>query len=198
MFIALILAAGFLFVAALGFALMRASALADEMADELQDYVVDDSLEGDEITLQSEHKVRRWGFWNSRVIGENGNVYMRRISIITTPWFSIKLHRIYRPDQQRDLHDHPWWFVSFVLWGMYVEDVPHHCTPECCCTEETEPRVIRWFNWKRAIDRHSICWTSQPGPILSLVITGPVQRVWGFWTREGWVRWNEYEKVDRP
>ncbi len=151
-------------------------------------------LEGDEVDMPA--KARRWGFWYWKIIGENENVYMRRLNILLTPWFSVKLHFIYRPDEQRgDLHDHPWNFLSLVLWGSYVEDVPREraCGPCECddCTATKQPRWVRWFNWKRAEDSHSITWVSDK-PIITLVFCGPVRRPWGFWTKDGWVRHDKY------
>lgn len=141
------------------------------------------TIEADEVQVLG--KERRWGFWNSRVISDGVTVYMRRISILTTPWFSIKLHRIYRADQQRELHDHPWNFFSIVLWGIYVED-----------TIEGERPCSLW-NWKRAEDRHSIR-SIYGGPVWTLVFCGRPRRVWGFWVDGGtrFVRWNEYEKLN--
>ncbi len=153
-----------------------------------------EKLEGDELI--DPKAARKWGWWYWKIIGDGHSVYMRRLNILLTPWFSIKLHLIYRPDQQRDLHDHPWSFLSLVLWGSYVEDVP---TEPCCgpcrcddCDADREPRRVRWVNWKRAEDRHAITWVSSR-PIVTLVFCGAIRRSWGFWTKKGWVRHDRYE-----
>ena len=133
--------------------------------------------------LAEPRKPRRWGFWNRHVIHDGRTIYLDRLSIVTTPLFSIKLHRIYRRDQQRDLHDHPWDFLSIVLWGSYVEDTP------------TGLKKRRWWNRKRAADRHSIREVSRR-PVWTLVVTGPKRREWGFWTSTGWIPWHRYEKLN--
>lgn len=46
--------------------------------------------------------------------------YMRRW-ILHHPWGTIRLHHILRSDDGRDLHCHPWDFVSFMLIGEYTE-----------------------------------------------------------------------------
>ena len=127
---------------------------------------------------------KRWGLWSRFLIGVEGDPYLDRLSIITTPWFSIKLHRIYRPDRQRELHDHPWTFLSLILWGHYLEHTVSGL------------RRRFWFNWKRAEDRHSICEVSR-SPVWTLVICGPSRREWGFWVDDGtrFVQWREYEKL---
>jgi hypothetical protein len=61
------------------------------------------------------------------VIGADspGGPYMRRWWIIPRNRFlNIYLHQILRDDDDRALHDHPWWNVSIILRGGYFE-----CTP---------------------------------------------------------------------
>ena len=123
-----------------------------------------------------------WALLRRFAIGIDGDLYLLRISILTTPWFSIKLHRIYRPDRQRDLHDHPWAFLSIILFGSYTEETPDGI------------RRCHWWNFKRAEDSHSIKTVSRT-PVWTLVFCGPRRRVWGFHTKNGWVPWQEYEKL---
>lgn len=134
-----------------------------------------------------EYSSPRWAFMRRRLIGLEGDVYLDRMYVLQTPWFGIMFHRIFRPDRQRDLHDHPWNFLSFVLRGWYEEDTPEGV------------RRIRWVNWKWAEERHSIRWVSR-SPVWTLVFTGRKRRTWGFWVDGGkrWVRWTEYEKVGTP
>lgn len=148
------------------------------------------TLEADQLTVQTKEQERRWGLFHRFVIGDGDSVYLNRLTILTTPWFSIKLHKIYRPDNQRDLHDHPWSFLSIVLWGSYEEDTVDG------------RRKIRWWNWKPLEGpkgRHSIRSVSRE-PVWTLVFTGPRRRIWGFWVDGGtkFVPWNEYDKVDQP
>lgn len=141
------------------------------------------TLEADEVTLDNERMGRRWGFMNTILIGDGKTTYLNRLAVLTTPWFSIKLHRIYRPDQQRDLHDHPWNFLSIILRGSYKENTPQGI------------KHRKWFNWKRAEDSHTIRWVSRV-PVWTLVFTGAARRVWGFHTVHGWVAWDQYEKLN--
>lgn len=129
----------------------------------------------------------RWAFMKRRLIGSGDDVYLDRTYIVQTPLFGIMFHRIFRPDNQRDLHDHPFNFLSIVLLGSYYEDTVDG------------PRHRRWFNWKRAEDRHSIREVSRR-PVWTLVFTGRRRRTWGFWVDGGtrWVKWSEYENVERP
>jgi hypothetical protein len=129
----------------------------------------------------------RWAFMKRRLIGSGDSVYLDRMYVVQTPWFGIMFHRIFRPDNQRDLHDHPWNFLSLILLGSYVEDTVDG------------PRERRWMNVKRAEDRHSIREVSR-SPVWTLVFTGKKRRTWGFWVDGGtrFVKWTEYDKVDEP
>jgi len=127
---------------------------------------------------------KRWDLFDRFIIGTPGDEYLDRLRIIVTPWFQIMLHRIYRPDRQRDMHDHPWSFLSVVLWGSYVEDTP------------AGVKKVHWWNWKSSTDRHSIRECSRR-PVWTLVFTGPKRKTWGFWVDGGtrFVKWTDYEKL---
>lgn len=49
------------------------------------------------------------------------NVYLRRWALRLPFGRKIMLHHILRADDDRCQHDHPWGFVTLVLWGGYVE-----------------------------------------------------------------------------
>ena|SRR5689334_5827737 len=121
-----------------------------------------------ERVLDGDDEGPRWSFMRRKIIGDGHTIYMKRLYILATPWFGFMFHRLYRPDQQRDLHDHPWSFLSIILRGFYRENTP----------EGIQER--RWFNWKSAEDRHSIRFVSRI-PVWTFVITGPRRRKWGFW-----------------
>lgn len=98
-------------------------------------------------------------------------------------WFNIYLHNIRHSDDDRALHDHPWWNVSIILKGSYREQTPYGTL--------FRPRWSVIF--RRATARHRLiikgnrdAWT--------LFITGPKIREWGFWCPQGFVPW--YDFVD--
>lgn len=113
----------------------------------------------------------------------------------STGWFSARIHHILRSDKDRDLHDHPQDYCSIILRGGYTE-----LTPVYVYKENLE-RVIAgtkttWYGpgsalFRRAEDLHRLLLPA--GPTISLFITGPRRREWGFQTSEGWVPWKEYE-----
>lgn len=124
---------------------------------------------------------RRWAFWQKFEIRKPGEaVYLRRWYVIMTPWWSIYLHHILSPDPDRDPHDHPWDFGSFVLSGGYQEYAPEGCYS-----------YSRWsWHTKKATDLHRI--THVCPNTRTLVFTGPRKREWGFLRNGRWIPWREY------
>jgi len=126
----------------------------------------------------------RWALFRiMKIYRREGILYLTRFRILDTPWFGLYLHFIYTPDGDRDLHDHPWNFLSLLLWGWYTEVIPldgRHQTIR-----------VRWINFKRAEDQHRIHFLSRD-MVVSLVIRGARRREWGFYAPEGWIPWQEY------
>jgi len=134
----------------------------------------------------------KWAFWRWYDIVLDGKLYLTRLNLIKTPWFSIKLHWINYPDPDRHMHTHPWPFIAFVLRGNYFEyesKDPHN--------KKGELRWIRWFNYKNTKTAHRI--TSVTHNVLTLVITGnkDYEKDWGFYHDKTfeYVNWREYEKL---
>jgi hypothetical protein len=127
-----------------------------------------------------------WCVWRWTDVAPDGagETYLARLHLFRSPWCSCMLHWIARPDPQPDLHDHPVSFVSILLSGSYVEEIPNG-------NGGRRAVDVRWWNLKRATDCHRI--VSVAGRVLTLVFAGPAVREWGFHTRDGWVPWREYE-----
>jgi len=83
---------------------------------------------------------------------------------IKTRWFGVRLHRWKKDDNDEFSHDHPWSFVTLVLWGGYT-DVSHDGV-----VDHLSAGSVRF---RRAEHRHTVkdcagCWT--------LVVMGPTRR----------------------
>lgn len=123
---------------------------------------------------------------------------------LNTPLFGIKLHHILRSDEERDLHDHPWSFLSIILAGGYREITPRAGQPRGKVEKVTFLGRSREMTW-RWYGPGSILW--RPAPWLhrldlppdttawTLVITGPRRREWGFHTVCGWIPWPRYAQA---
>jgi hypothetical protein len=117
---------------------------------------------------------------------ENGP-YMVRYKLFRCPWFKIFLHHILRSDEDEELHDHPWNFVSLILWSGYHEILPtkgHPSVPDW-------PRRIRTgaVVRHRAADAHRLILER---PAWTLVAVTGKKRHWGFWTKDGWLPYEEF------
>lgn len=94
--------------------------------------------------------------------------------------FTIRLHHWLASDDQRFLHDHPWWFLTLVLWGSY-QDIS---------ADGVDRLRFGSIRFRRAKHRHSVkvpkrgCWT--------LLLTGRERRVWGFWVNGRFRKRNKY------
>jgi hypothetical protein len=122
-------------------------------------------------------------------IGGEKNPYLLRWFLIPrNPWFNVYLHKFMRDDEDRALHDHPWSFLSIMLWGMYWEFTPESSFPEM--------RSAPSFAYRKATHIHRVALArDQNGkikPCWTLVITGRKLRTWGFWCPKGFVEWTKF------
>jgi hypothetical protein len=132
------------------------------------------------------------------VRGEDDTVYLTLWTLASLFGYRLTVHKMHRPDADTCCHDHPWGFVSLVLWGGYVEEV------------EREHPGIREGNWRGDYMVRERRW-NRPGTLLlrpatwchriaslprgtcwTLLIRAPERREWGFWTRFGWMHWRAF------
>lgn len=158
-------------------------------------------------TERSATSHRRNGYRRLRLRRADGRVYLNRWGIGHERIGRILVHRMDAPDPGLDLHDHPWSFLSLVLWGGYVEeranireavelayaaDTVYPMDPR---GEQVERRPLslrsmRLDECHRITElRRRTCWT--------LVIGGPRRRSWGFYTPTGWLTEAEYDRTLR-
>lgn len=117
------------------------------------------------------------------IIGEPENPYLLRWYIIPmNRFFNIYLHNFQRSDDDRALHDHPWWNISLLLKGEYREIMPGN-----------ESRIMRVSDIavRAATAAHRIELINGQ-PTWSLFFTGPRIRQWGFHCPHGWRHWKEF------
>jgi len=116
------------------------------------------------------------------VIGDSDNPYLRRWWLVPhNEGCNVYLHEINRSDDDRALHDHPWDNTSQLLLGSYIEH-----TPEGLFKREAGDVVHR-----KATDAHRL--EVIPGQsAISLFMTGPKLREWGFHCPQGWKHWRDF------
>jgi hypothetical protein len=118
-------------------------------------------------------------------IGGREDPYLERWWIIPrNEWQNTYLHRMLRDDEDRALHDHPWENTSFVIEGGYRE-----ITPEGVFIRKPGDVITRPAT---ALHRLELI----DGPSVSLFMTGPKVREWGFACPQGWRHWKDFTAGD--
>jgi hypothetical protein len=103
---------------------------------------------------------------------------------------SIRIHRIVLPDQDRDLHDHPWNARTLILRGFYKE-------------ERRIEDGLAYRIWRNTGDTaalkfgeyHRITEVS-PGGVWTLFVTGKYRGTWGFMVDGAKVQWRRYLGIE--
>ena len=116
------------------------------------------------------------------VICPADNPYLRRWWIVPrNEACNVYLHEILRSDDDRALHDHPWPNTSMLIDGGYVEVTP----------DGEFARDAGWVGSRTADTAHRLI-IPDGGRAISLFITGPKVRGWGFLCPRGWVHWRDF------
>ena len=91
--------------------------------------------------------------------------------VLNLYFVSFRIHHWISGDDDRCFHDHPWWFLTIILKGSYVDYSERG-------REYLSAGCVRW---RPALHRHTVevpeggCWT--------FLITGRQIRRWGFWLK---------------
>lgn len=132
-----------------------------------------------------------------RVLTINGtageeDVYLIRYYIVRSRFFNIFIHRFLRSDHD-DLHDHPWNFCTYVVQGAYTEKRWNEKTKTVESTRRCNFTDNKFgednqntFVFRKATDQHQVLvdasrtLSERKSAPLTICITGPVIRDWGF------------------
>lgn len=130
--------------------------------------------------------------------------YLIRTTIFSIgTWFSIKLHKIIQSDDAC-LHDHPWPFVTFILKGGYYEwtYIPPFTKKDEYLEVQSSPDgkwigkkwhgpgsvLYRPSSWAHKLELKD----NDKVPATTLVFTFKINRKWGFFAKNGWIYWRNY------
>lgn len=139
-------------------------------------------------------------------------------------FFNIYLHKFVLSDEDRALHDHPWWNCSILIDGRYIE-----WTPDSEAIKRNNQKVLNtrmgggyqpfefvgnaqhsrregFVYFRRASQAHRVELYRHIGwhqnlienkypkyePVITLFITGPKIREWGFLCPKGWRHWQDF------
>ena len=117
------------------------------------------------------------------IVGDN---YLRRWWVIPrNKIFNIYLHQFLHSDEDRALHDHPWWNLSILLEGEYTEETILNGGVHRKTVRKAPTFKFRFASSAHRIELHA-------GPCWTLFITGPIIRRWGFHCPNGWRYWKDF------
>jgi hypothetical protein len=105
--------------------------------------------------------------------------YLRRW-VLNFHFFSIRLHRWRSSDDHRNFHDHPWWFLTLVMFGSYIDVSPYG-------REAMRPGRVRF---RPALHRHTV--EVAPGGCWTIRIPARQDRRRGFWVKGKPMKANKY------
>lgn len=135
-------------------------------------------------------------------VGDQAAPYMLRWYLIPRNGFmNLYMHKFLRDDEDRALHDHPWWFVSLMICGRYSETVEREVEfdDKLLDAKQVIERNTPSIAFRRATHRHRVVLpkdsSGKPIPCWTIVLTGSKTREWGFWCPKGFVVWTDF--VDR-
>lgn len=136
-------------------------------------------------------KTRSWWVRRKDIHDRAGNIYLTRWTILSLFGWALMLHCMRRPDADRCHHDHPWWFITLVLWGGYGEEIT---------IIDKRGKRRRRYRWNRpgtllyrpALHTHRVADLPK-GNCYTLVLRGDYTRVWGFHNESGqWRPWTTF------
>ncbi len=129
--------------------------------------------------------------------GDGDSPYLTRFTLLETKLGAAYIHVFHRSDADEH-HDHPWPFVSLILWRGYIEEtapvVGYSCLAAVIGRQLPVTRKRVWPGmvlFRKATHRHRVELVDGKRAV-TLVIRGSYQREWGFFTKAGWQRWKEY------
>jgi hypothetical protein len=115
-----------------------------------------------------------------------GTDYLSRWHIVPrNRLFNVYLHHVTGNDPDVNLHDHPWLFnYSMVLRGEIKEEMP------------SGSRILPTGSLTARMGRAPHRLLLNTADSLTLFITGPKIRKWGFYTPRGWINSKSYLRAD--
>lgn len=120
-------------------------------------------------------------------------VYLDRWHLIPrNDRFNVYLHCAYADDESHDLHDHPYDNMSIVLKGGYWE----HFNLFDAIWRAPGAIIFRRAATAHRLTLERTAENAAPTPSVSLFVTGPRTREWGFHAPDGWLPYKEYHARD--
>ena len=124
--------------------------------------------------------------WDEKLYYED-DPYLRRWTF-TFFGYSLRIHRWYRSDDKRYFHDHPWDFLTVMLWGTY----------DNVTAEGRKTYRPGHFSFVKAEAQHYVEVPKGWGA-LTLLLAAPPRKKWGYYVNgKLWRPLRYYHKFGHP
>jgi hypothetical protein len=137
-----------------------------------------------------------WRGWFQDVPAAAMKLWQRAVLAVVRRLPNLYMHQFLRDDDDRALHDHPSWAISFILCGRYIE---HTIDAGGIHRRRVfSTGSLRFMRTRHAhrIELHRES-SGKSEPCFTLFLFGPRVRDWGFHCPErGWVRWQDFTAAD--
>ena len=114
------------------------------------------------------------------ITGDEESTYLTRYSLPRMGPLRVNLHVFHRSDFDEH-HDHPWPFISVILWRGYIEHTD-------VGSKRKYPGMVLFRGAKH---KHRVELIDNK-KAATLMLMGKRVRDWGFFTSAGWVKWTSY------
>lgn len=122
-------------------------------------------------------------------VGSEDSPYMLRwFWIPRNKFFNVYVHMFLCDDDDRALHDHPWASLSLLCRGTILE---HFQEPDKTGLSTRHISPGQW-TYRSASFAHRLSIPEQAYEPVTIFITGPRFRQWGFHCPKGWKHWKDF------
>lgn len=123
---------------------------------------------------------------------KSGELHFKRWRLFATPWFDVNIHAIYKADQDKHMHNHPWNIWTMVLWGGYHE--MYRKEKDGSITRK--PRIILNMRYANTNQYHKIEQMISK-KCITLAIMSKRKSDWGYLVNGEHIQHEEYRRLKR-
>lgn len=127
--------------------------------------------------------------------------YLKRWYLFRFKSFSVFVHKFFKSDEDRALHDHPWNYIVIPTWRGYTEYSSNLVKKFFLfgvlkeIREEKTKRIypIIGIRYRKSTYRHRVELINNK-PAWSIFIKFRKNRNWGFWPNNEYIYWEDFRE----